>query len=572
MNMVPKRIIKNVPIVIIVLTIWQVFIPCPLRAQTSAFNFGSVSVGTTSSSQTINVSFTQNGTLNSVNVVMEGVPNADFALVDAESCIVGAVFAAGQNCSVDVSFTPTFPGLRMGAVVLSDAGGNTLGLQYISGQGASPQVAFREATTQQIVNGLIDPEFLTSDNAGNLYIADNDDTVNKPRIIKIPPGCRASTCQTIVASSSNGIGGALGIAVDGGGNIYVSDESTNQVVMIPPGCTTAACTQIIASQANGEIISPRQLAVDANGDVFIADLDNSRVVEVPVGCTNKACQIPMGTDLNVVFGVAVDPAGNVFISHFGDPSFLNGQVVKLPPGCTGGTCQSIVATQLIEPRGIRLDAADNLYIAHDANIVEVSAADGSQKTWEPGFLFGSEGNPTDVAIGPEGNLFIADPNNSQILEADRADPPKLFFAPTSFGTTSAPQLLTIENIGTQTLDLLSITPGLDTALHPSTTTCTGGSVVAAGASCVLAIQFAPTVGGTNNSGVTLVDDTLNHSNATQVIQVTGFSNTSQTITFSALPVSVNLGISPIALQAVASSGLPITFTVTGGLLQFPVRS
>lgn len=563
--MVPKRIIKNVPIVIVAFTIWQLSLFCPLMAQTSASNFGSVPVGTTSGSQTIDVTFAQNGTLNSISVVMQGVVNGDFTLLNPGSCTVGTAFVAGQNCSVDVTFAPSFPGLRMGAVVLADASGNTLALQYISGTGAASQIAFDfgEATIQQIASGLIDPEFLTSDNAGNLYIADSDGTGNKPRIIKIPPGCRASTCQSIVASSSNGIGSALGIAVDGAGNIYISDASTNQVDMIPPGCTTSACLQIIASQANGEIISPRQLAVDTNGDVFIADLDNNRVVEVPIGCTSKTCQIPMGTGLNIVFGVAVDPAGNVFISHFGDSSFLNGQVVKLPPGCTGGSCQSIVATELVEPRGIKLDAADNLYIAFDADIVEVSAADGSQKTLQQGFLFGIEGNPTDIAIGPEGNLFIADPNDSQILEADRVDPPQLSFAATSFGTTSAPQLLTIENIGTQTLDLLSITPGSDTALDPATTTCAGSSGVGVGASCVLGIQFAPTVGGTNNSSVTLVDDTLNHSNDTQIIQVTGISNTSQTITFSALPVSVNLGVPPITLQAVASSGLPVTFTVTG---------
>jgi subtilase family serine protease/sugar lactone lactonase YvrE len=543
-------------------------------------NFGSVAVGKTSGAQSVNVLFTAAGTLSSINVLTQGAINSSFEFVDAGTCTAGTPFSAGQSCMVDVTFTPYFSGTSMGAVVLTDASGNVLGTQYIVGQGAAAQIAFDSATPVQVESasngGLNDPEFLATDASGNVFIADN----GNQRVVKVlPPGCSATnSCQTVVASSANGLGSADGVALDGAGNLYVSDPVNNQVMMIPPGCVATGCTQVIASQSNGGLSTPRKLAVDGSGDLFIADLNNNRVLEVPAGCTSSACQKALGSDLGAVYGVAVDAAGDVFISDSG-----NGQVVKLPAGCTGGTCQSTVASGLTVPKGISLDAAGNLYIAESSQVLEVSAATGSQVGLTTGAALGSSANITDVAVGSGGTVFIADPGDVQVSNLDRGDPPSLSFTSTTtpFGATSAPQVVTVEDIGTQTLNLQGIVVTSQVALDPSTTTCTAGGTVAVGASCQLGIEFAPStltgLYGVNTliGNVLVTDNTLNQQEydvnsypyiqrvATQTIYVTGIVGNTQTINFPALPNPVAVGVAPITLQATATSGLPVTFTVSG---------
>jgi hypothetical protein len=367
------------------------------------------------------------------------------------------------------------------------------------------------------------------------------------------------------------------VAVDGAGNLFVSDPFKNQVVMIPPGCGTVGCTQIIASQTGGQISTPRQLAVDGAGDLFIADQTNNRVVEVPAGCATSACQTALGSKLGPVFGVAVDAAGDVFISDSG-----NGQVVKLPAGCSGGNCQSVVASGLTAPKAISVDAAGNLFIAESTQILEVSAATGSQVNLIANGTLAPNANLAGVSVGPGGSVFIADAGASLAARIDRGDPPSLNFTTTAtpFGSRTQAQIVTVENIGTQPLDLQTIEVTQSAALDPLTTTCATGSQVAVGASCTLGIEFsADTLEGLFGSNflqgnILLVDNSLNQlylifdsfgteRASTQTIFVNGFAGNSQTINFPALPNPVTVSSTPIPLQATASSGLPVTYFVSG---------
>ena len=548
-----------------------------LPANPASPNFGSVNVGATTT-QSVNVLFSTSGTLSVIKVLTQGAINSSFEFVDTGTCVTGTPFTAGQSCAVDVSFAPDFAGTSTGAVVLTDANGNVLGTQYVVGQGMAAQIAFDSGNPSQVESagngGLNDAEFLAADVLGNVFIADN----GNQRVVKVlPPGCsETNSCQTVVASSANGLGGADGVALDGAGNLYVSDPVNNNVVMIPPGCAATTCTQVIASQSNGGISTPRKLAVDGAGDLFIADLNNNRVVEVPAACTSSACQKTLGSGLGAVYGVAVDGAGDVFISDS-----VNGQVVKLPAGCTGGTCQLTVASGLTEPKGIALDAAGNLYIAESGQVVEVSTTSGGQISLTTGAVLGASANITDVAVGPGGSVFIADPGDVQVSRLDRGDPPAITFPATiPFGTASAPQVITVEDIGTQSLSLEGITVTSQVVLDPATTTCTSGSTVAVGASCQLGVEFAPTslssqYGNYLTGNILLSDNTLNqlnlnydgnniiHRAATQTIYVNGYVGNSQTINFPALPNPVTVGVAPITLQATATSGLPVTYTVTG---------
>jgi hypothetical protein len=73
--------------------------------------------------------------------------------------------------------------------------------------------------------------------------------------------------------------------------------------------------------------------------------------------------------------------------------------------------------------------------------------------------------------------------------------------------TSASQNVTVSNTGTAVANISSITVGGDFGFASGTTcTTSGASALAAGASCVLAINVTPSIAGSISSQVSIQDD------------------------------------------------------------------
>ena len=119
---------------------------------------------------------------------------------------------------------------------------------------------------------------------------------------------------------SFGLRQPLGVAVDGGGDVFVTNP--NSVVELPAGGSQRTL------QTTG-LSGPEGVAVDAAGDVFVADTLNNRVVELPAGGSQQT--LPF-SGLNQPEGVAVDLAGNVFVADTG-----HSRVVELSPSLTSGS-------------------------------------------------------------------------------------------------------------------------------------------------------------------------------------------------------------------------------------------
>jgi hypothetical protein len=114
-------------------------------------------------------------------------------------------------------------------------------------------------------------------------------------------------------------------------------------------------------------------------------------------------------------------------------------------------------------------------------------------------------------------------------------PAKLTFATQSIGTTSAAQPVTITNNGTSAAALNSIVPSADFQIQPSGTTCSlSAGTLAGGSSCIVEIQFAPTVGGSIVGGLTVSN------NASPSPLLIPFSGTAAGFTLTAAPTSVSV--------------------------------
>ena len=151
--------------------------------------------------------------------------------------------------------------------------------------------------------GLIHPWSVAVDSADDVYVGDYAGN----EVLKLAAGSDTPTALPLAG---------VGVAVDGAGNVYVSD-SRNRVLKLAAGSDTPDVLPFTG--LNG----PIGVAVDAAGSVYVADQYNSRVVKL---AANSATQVVLPfTGLNGPTGVAVDATGSVYVADQ-----YNSRVLKLP--------------------------------------------------------------------------------------------------------------------------------------------------------------------------------------------------------------------------------------------------
>ncbi|HZL29132.1 MAG TPA: MBG domain-containing protein [Acidobacteriaceae bacterium] len=521
---------------VVLLGLFLPFAGVGVQAQTTytgTVDFGTVDVGSSSGSQTLTFNFTSPTALNvstPVRVLTTGVANLDFKSDGTGSC-GGATYS---SCTVGVIFSPTAPGLRLGAVVIEDTSGNVLATAYIHGAGHGPQAVF-DPGLQSTIGTATGVNGLAADGAGNVYIAD---AATPPSIYKVAPG---GTQTTVTQLSS----GPDGVAVDGAGNVYVAVPINSTIVKITPaGVTTQVGTGL--GFAGG-------LAVDGLGNLYVtlASLPGGVVKVAPNGT-----QTAVGTGLAQPAGVAVDASGNIFIANTG-----GGTIVKIAPDST----QTTLVSGLSYPGAITVDPSGNLYVALQlaGQVVEYSPTGTRLRTFGHGLS-----NPSAVALDALGNLYV---NSGATQKFDRT-PPTVGFLTSSVGviSTDSPKAVTLEDIGNDTLTFPVPASGTNPTISSSfsldggTTTCPqltsasgAAGTLAMGTSCVYSVDFTPTTTGTITGSLVVTDNSLNVANGTQSVTL----NNQGTVVI--VPATVTVGFVDVNYTG-APVPVPIT-TVPAGL-------
>ena len=518
-------------------------------------DFGSVAVGQTSAAISLFFTFDTGGTIGSPVALTQGAAALDFAIAGGSTCTAGSIWNAGATCTVNVTFTPKFPGLRTGAVLLKNISGSTITTVNVHGIGSGPQVSFLPGSQSTLGGGIGTPVSVALDASGNTYVADNANSAVK----QIPPGCLLASCVNTIASNIT----AAGLAVDGGGNIFV--VVGNSVQAIPSGCVTSACIKTVSNNFS----FPNGIAVDGNGNLFVADASAVKEILAGDGYTGMRT---LGGGFTGPVGIAVDGSGNVFVSDYDSNSVV--EILALGDYSTART----LGLGFNQPMSVAVDASGNVFVADTGNnaVKEILAGDGyaTVQTVARGFH-----SPAGIAVDATGNLFVADTYNNRVVKLDFADAPSLTFASTNTGASSAEQQVTLQNVGNQPLTLpipaIGSNPAISqyfaldssaTTACPLVTTSSLAGSLASGTSCTLSISFDPTALGIGSGSLVLKDNTLNAaapSYATQTIALQGAGFQSQSITFPN-PGKLTYGAAPITLTASASSKLPVSYKVISG--------
>lgn len=253
-----------------------------------------------------------------------------------------------------------------------------------------------------LVAGLICPSGLAFDGHGDLFVSDSMN--NRVRMID-PTG----KITTVVGDGSIGFAGDGGPAVDASLStpsclayhddaLYVCDRGNGAVRRVDANgiITTVAGTGRPGFSGDGgpataaRLHSPEGLAWDADGNMYISDNKNNRIRRVDTAGT-----------ITTFAGV-----GGKDYGYSGD----GGQATR---------------ARIADPNGLAFDAAGNLYIAaYDDRAVRMVSPSGVITTIAGTGRLGSSGDggpatrarlePSDVLVGPDGNLYIADGDHHTI--------------------------------------------------------------------------------------------------------------------------------------------------------------
>jgi sugar lactone lactonase YvrE len=492
---------RRMQLCLFLLALACLLLPIPARAQVTftgpqpSVNFGSQPVRSPSAPISLPFTIAAGTKVGRIAVLTTGIAAKDLANATGTTC-TATTYATATNCVVNVSFKPLATGLRRGAVVFySGAHKTALATVPVFGIGTGPQVAFGPGGAQTIVEGkFVSPAGVAVDGAGNVYVTD----IDLQKVFKVTPGGK----QTAVGS---GFEVPEGVAVDGAGNVYVTDRQLQAVFMVTPGGVE---TQV----GSGLFSMPMGVAVDGAGNVYVSDPWIDVVYEV----TPSGTQTSVGGGYNTPAGVAVDAAGNVYVAD----SFA-AMVFKITPD---GTQTSVNGT-FMTPAGVAVDAAGNVYVTDAGTDVVYQVTPGGEQTTVSSGL----NVPDGLAIDGSGNVYIANTFSEQVLKVDRADAPSLSFHATKVGSTSkdSPKTVEVENIGNASLAFSALTYPVDFPEGSLDDACTSTISLAAGSSCALTIDFSPVTpldGKTSavlNEVVMLRTNTLNVAHKLQKVDVTG---------------------------------------------------
>ena len=364
----------------------------------------SVSPGTTNLSGLINLA----GTATDNNAVSSVIWQSDRGATGA------AVYTPSTGIWTATN-VPLSPGSNVFTITARDAA-NNLGRTMFAINSTPDAVLVTVAGTgnfgatpdggQAAAANITRPWQIALDGAGNLYFTDtNNNTVRK-----VAPNGTITTIAGIAGSAGFSGDGELattarlnqpaGVAVDGAGNVYISDVNNNRVRKI-----TAADGKIRTFAGSGQpgfngdggpataaaLNFPYGLAVDRDGNVFIADFSNHRIRKVTAST-----------------GVISTIAGTGTATFNGDDRLAT-QRSTTPP-----------ITVTVENNGNRVIADSNTH-----RIRRINSADGKISTIAGSGMQGFAGDgglatearvsiPAGVVFDLTGNLYFADRGNSRV--------------------------------------------------------------------------------------------------------------------------------------------------------------
>jgi hypothetical protein len=514
----------------------------PVTLSPTSLSFGSLAVGNTSAAKTVTVTNRLSTALTFTGIGATG----PFAIV-SNTC--GTSIAAGANCAVGVTFSPTALGAATGTLSFADNATNTPQTVSLSGTGAAPvtlsATSLSFSTTP--VGSTSSAKSVTLTNAQSVALTFTSIGVTGPFTLS------SNTCgASINAGASCSVSvtftpAATGVAT---GTLTFTDSAPNSpqtVSLSGTGGSTSSPVTLSASTLNFGSVT-----VGATSSASTVTLTNRQSVALAistVGITgafaisSNTCGTGIGAGSSCSVGVTFSPTATgpaTGTLSFADNATNSPQKVTLsgagtPPVAVSPTSLSfgVVAVGSVSA-GQTVTVTNNSASAVAVNGITV-AGDFSDATTCPASLAPGTNCTINVTFAPSvggartGTLTVNLSSGTATVAltgtgSSGSQTPALTLSPSTVtfnkGYTigdNPTQTVTVTNATTAAVGIAAIGIGGDPSLTERTTCATS---LAAGGTCTIRVTFQPVAYGTFTATVTLTES----AGALDTVSVTGVSS------------------------------------------------
>ena len=330
-------------------------------------------------------------------------------------------------------------------------GADTLRVSTIAGSGAT--TPFTNGVG--LVATFYNPYGMVIDASGTAYVADYLN--HRVRQIVVSTGAVTTLAGSGTVASTDGTGTAaafsnpLYVALDGLGNLYVTDWGTHRIrkVVLATQAVTTVAGSGTGTFADGAGVAasfnqPYGIVCDASGNAYVADHGNHRIRKIVLssatvttlagsGAPSSANGVGAAAGFNRPINVVVDSSGTLLFVADHDNRMIRQIVIAtqtvttLAGSGTSGSANGVgIAAQFMNPQGLALDSFGNLFVGDTGSnlirrivivsqtVTTIVGAAGAG-AWVDGIGTNAAiKNPTGLATDARGNVYETDSSNHRV--------------------------------------------------------------------------------------------------------------------------------------------------------------
>lgn len=371
---------------------------------------------------------------------------------------------AGGNVTPDVHISGSNTGLNNPYGLCFDQNGNLWVVNLVASK--TPGTVTEYVAGDLLTGGNLTPKTTVSDSAGGGMIAPSEchfDSSGNLWVVSIDgnslvdftptqlsPGGNLSLSPNVSISGENDFCNPPGLAFDNGGNAWVTGLCFNNLAEFKASDLAVTGSPAFTTEITGSktvLNQPFEPFFDSSGNAWVANSDQNGggtpgVVEFKAsdfaagGTLNIAPLITVtGSDMNVPYGVSLDPSGNLWVAQNQGNSLTGYKASDL----TGTGILTLSAFSVVSGSNTHLNAPT--YILFHPSSKDLAVADSNdnrvtvykqpfttgeaaskvigQSTFTTGSAAITQGgmnSPWGVATDPFGNGWVADASNDRVLE------------------------------------------------------------------------------------------------------------------------------------------------------------
>jgi hypothetical protein len=457
-------------------------------------------VNSFSASQSITLTNTGNSELTVSSSTLTG-PDAN-AFTGGATCI--NVYP-GSVCGANLVFVPTAAGTYNATLTITDNSTTSPHIISLTGVAGYATGLYAHPSPPAVVvgSGFSQPYGIAVDGLGDLFVTDSANNLVK-EIVAVNGQVSATSAVIPIGS---GFKNPLRVAVDTNGDVFVADTGNNAIkeIIAVNGLVSAASTVITVGSGFN---SPSGVAVDLSGNVYVADTGNNAVKEIVAvnGLVSASSTVTaLGSGFLAPADVAVDGNGEVYVADLG-----NRAVKVITPENSSIDLYTLPGT-FTAPVAVAVNQSGSIFVVDKAvnEVLEIRVdyATSVAAGWLPAEITRVSGLnlPTGIAADNAGNVFVADQGNGATKQFPDA---ALDVGATNVGTSATVLVPFTFDTGGMLGSWQVYTQGstgLDFTVSATGTTCSTSTTYAAGNTCSVSVQFAPRYTGWRIGAVQLLD-------------------------------------------------------------------